>query len=168
MTDLLLISIINNYFNFSVFTKDTNLNKMKLTCCFFASALAKSVTQVLEDLTAITSRFNAMTNERSATFPPNKDLLDAVMTWQTDMLEVENNGKDLKRALASGSNLNLQILLSTLLYDLTVGLCNHLPWLFLVGRIKEKDMATKTAPINFQRMGVTAVLITGKCKMGYG
>ena len=87
---------------------------MKLGYCLVGFAASKAITQVLEDLTEIATRFNVMTVERSDRFPDNPDLFDALVSYQTDILEVENNAADLKRALARGADLNLQVILSTI------------------------------------------------------
>jgi len=87
---------------------------MKLAYCLIATAVGKNAQsiQVLEDLATITSRFDVMTTERTDNFP--QTLLDSVLEFQADVINVENNSKELQRALASAANLNLQLILSAL------------------------------------------------------
>ena len=58
-------------------------------CVTTAIVYSKNINQVLEDLTAITSKFDGMTKERGIS-AVNPELLEEVLIYQTNVLE----GKD--------------------------------------------------------------------------
>lgn len=85
---------------------------MKFSGCILATALAKSITQVLDDLTLASTRLFAMTTEQNDGFSPNPAILEEILKYQTDVMSVENTDAALKKTLAVAANLNLEIILS--------------------------------------------------------
>lgn len=87
---------------------------MKIASCLLVSVMSKSLTQVVDDLTLVTTRLTEFTKERGAN-SLSEDLTKEIVAFQNDVLNTNSTMKAMKQILAKGAEINLKVVLSTIL-----------------------------------------------------